>query len=70
MAGDVDAEDGEGVVKGVVLGDGGPVEDYGRGPDSYGVEKRGWRLLGEERFADDENGGVGNADVLLGAALE
>lgn len=69
MAGDPHAEDGEGVVEGVILGDGGPVEDYGRGPDADGVEEGRGRGGGEEGFANDDEGGVGDADVFLGTAL-
>ena len=70
LAGDPDAEDGNCVVERVVLGDGGVVEDYGGRPHADGVEEGGRRVGGEEGFADDDEGGVGDADVFLGAPLE
>lgn len=70
FARDPDAEDREGVVEGIVFGDGGPVEDGGGGPDTDGVEEGGRCLRGEEGFAEDDDGGVGYADVFLGAALD
>lgn len=58
FAGDPDAEDGDGVVEGGVLGDGGVVEDDGRAPDADGVQEgEGWEGR-EEVFADYDEGEV------------
>lgn len=74
LAGNPEVEDGEGVVKRVVLGDGGIVEDDGAG-ETTNVQpvqqssggSRG--LRGEKVLANDSDGDTGDTDVLLGTAL-
>jgi hypothetical protein len=74
LARNPEVEDGEGVVEGVVLGDGGVVEHDGARKTAEGqfVEERG-RGGGSERWeeslADDDDGDAGNTDVFLRSAL-
>ena len=73
--GDVEVEDREGVVEGVVGGDGAEGEHYWReGAGGWerwgeGVEEGDGRNGGEEGFADYEDGYAGDAEVFLGAGL-
>ena len=74
LAGDPEVEDGERVVEGVVLRDGGVIEHDGAWKTSnvQTVEKGCWGcggLRGKEGFLDDGDGDTGNTDVLLSAAL-
>lgn len=74
LAGDPQVEDGEGVVEGVVLRDGGVVEHHGswETTDVQPVEECSWgcgRLRGEEGFLDDGDGDTGHTNVLLGTSL-
>ena len=63
-----DAEDWHCVVEGGGGGDGGPVQDCGWGPDSEAVEEGKGGVV-EEGFLEDQDCGVGYAEIFLGARL-
>jgi hypothetical protein len=74
LAGDPEVEDGESVVKGVVLCNGSVVEDNwaGETADVQSVKESRGRSGGlgrEEVLANDGNGDTGNTDILLCATL-
>lgn len=74
LTGNPQVEDGESVIEGVVLGDGGIVEHDGAGQATnvQPVQQSSGRsgsLRREEVLADNSDSDTGDTDVLLGAAL-
>ena len=71
--GDVEVENGEGVVQGVVLGEGGEVEDDRRddGGERGGelLQEGGWRGQCQEGLADDDERDACDSEILLCSAL-
>lgn len=74
LASNPEVEDGEGVVEGIVFGDGGIVEHNGPRKTSnvqsvQQSRRRRGSLWGQKIFANNDNGDTSDTDVFLGTAL-